>query len=108
MFGPDAKASLTIEATAKLVKGVRQITEAMQAPSLKHDNSNFNELRNMFGKSLAVNKSLPAEHIISIYDLESKKPGNIGIPTRNYQSVIGKKLRIAKQQGDFLKEEDIA
>jgi N,N'-diacetyllegionaminate synthase len=66
----------------------------------------FSELKTLFGKSLAVNKALPAGHIISISDLESKKPGNMGIPARNYQSVIGKKLRTAKQQWDFLKEED--
>lgn len=107
MFGPDAKASLTIEATAKLVKGVREITEAMQAPSLKHDNSNFKELRTMFGKSLAVNKSLPAGHVITLEDLESKKPAQQGIPAADYQLVIGKKLKTAKQQWDFLKEEDI-
>lgn len=106
MFGPDAKASLTIAQTETLVKGVRQINAALHAPHHKHDSSHFSELKTLFGKSLAVNKVLPAGHIISISDLESKKPGNMGIPARNYQSVIGKKLRIAKQQWDFLKEED--
>lgn len=106
MFGPDAKASLTIAQTETLVKGVRQINAALHAPHHKHDSSHFSELKTLFGKSLAVNKALSAEHIISISDLESKKPGNMGIPARNYQSVIGKKLRTAKQQWDFLKEED--
>lgn len=106
MFGPDAKASLTIAQTETLVKGVRQINAALHAPHHKHDSSHFSELKTLFGKSLAVNKALPAGHIISISDLESKKPGNMGIPARNYQSVIGKKLRIAKQQWDFLKEGD--
>jgi N,N'-diacetyllegionaminate synthase len=106
MFGPDAKASLTIAQTETLVKGVRQINAALNAPHHKHDSSHFSELKTLFGKSLAVNKVLPAGHIISISDLESKKPGNMGIPARNYQSVIGKKLRTAKQQWDFLKEED--
>lgn len=106
MFGPDAKASLTIAQTETLVKGVRQINAALHAPHHKHDSSHFSELKTLFGKSLAVNKVLPAGHIISISDLESKKPGNMGILARNYQSVIGKKLRTAKQQWDFLKEED--
>ncbi|HLP31876.1 MAG TPA: N-acetylneuraminate synthase family protein [Bacteroidia bacterium] len=106
MFGPDAKASLTVAQTETLVKGVRQINAALHAPHQKHDSSHFSELKTLFGKSLAVNKALPAGHIISISDLESKKPGSMGIPARNFRSLIGKQLTKAKQQWDFLKEED--
>jgi N,N'-diacetyllegionaminate synthase len=108
MFGPDAKASLTIQQTQNLVSGVRQIDESLNAyNTLKTDASGFAELKNMFGKSLSVNKDLPAGHTISIEDLESKKPGNMGIPAKYFQKVIGKQLKSPLVKWHFLREEDL-
>lgn len=107
MFGPDAKASLTIEQVKQLVQGVRKIETALQHTHLKNDVSAFDTLKIMFGKSLAVNKNLAAGHILSFYDLESKKPGNQGIPAIDYQRVIGKQLKHDLKQWSFLREEDL-
>jgi N-acetylneuraminate synthase len=107
MFGPDSKASITIEATSKLVNCIRDISESLDAPSLKEDNTCFDAERNLFGKSISVNKSLPIGHYITLNDLESKKPARMGVPASNFQSVIGKKLKKAKQKWDFLTDEDI-
>lgn len=106
MFGPDAKASLEIDEIAALVKGVRQIEAALQTNHAKEDASSFSELKQMFGKSLAVNKKLEAGHIIQLADLESKKPANKGIAAAGFEKVIGKKIIVAKQQWDFLNWED--
>jgi N-acetylneuraminate synthase len=106
MFGPDTKASLTIPQVKQLIKGIRYIETAMQSNHLKNDSSSFNVLKTMFGKSLAVNKNLPLGHIISISDLESKKPGDQGIPAKDFQKILGKALKHSLQQWDFLKEED--
>jgi N-acetylneuraminate synthase len=108
MFGPDAKASLTLSQVKQLVQGVRKFDESLNAkPIFKTDATQFTELKTMFGKSLAVNKDLPAGHIISISDLESKKPGNMGIPAKDFESVLGKQLKHALKKWDFLKEEDL-
>ncbi|MCC7532417.1 MAG: N-acetylneuraminate synthase family protein [Bacteroidia bacterium] len=107
MFGPDAKASLTIAQVKQLVKGVRSIETALQNNHLKNDASMFNTLKSMFGKSLAVNKTLKQGQHITINDLESKKPGNQGIPAREYQRIIGKKLKVDKQKWDFLNDMDL-
>ncbi|MFN9110916.1 MAG: N-acetylneuraminate synthase family protein [Bacteroidota bacterium] len=107
MFGPDAKASLTIEQVKHLVQGVRKIETALQHTHLKNDASGFDTLKTMFGKSLAVNKNLPAGHILSLDDLESKKPSNQGIPAKDFQSVIGKQLKQDLKQWSFLREEDL-
>lgn len=107
MFGPDAKASLTIKQVKQLVQGVRKIETALQHTHLKNDASGFDTLKILFGKSLAVNKNLPAGHILSLDDLESKKPGNQGIPAKDFQSVIGKQLKHDLKQWSFLREEDL-
>jgi N-acetylneuraminate synthase len=106
MFGPDAKASLTLEQTQSLVKSVREITTALNSKYSKENSQSFSELKTMFGKSIAVNKSLDVGHAIQLQDLESKKPGDKGIPARKYASIIGKKLRTPKNQWEFLQEDD--
>ena len=107
MFGPDAKASLSINQIKQLVKGVRAIEIGMQSNHLKNDASSFNTLKTMFGKTLAVNKNLPQGHILAISDLESKKPGDQGIPAKEFQRVIGKQLKHDLKQWSFLGEEDL-
>jgi len=108
MFGPDAKASLSIEETSDLVKGVRMIEKSMNAISTKNDISHYTELKTMFGKSLCVNKDLPENHVLSMDDLESKKPGDKGIPAKQFESVIGRSLKSEMKQWDFLNTENLA
>ena len=108
MFGPDSTSSLTISETMELVKGVRFIEKALLNPVDKQDNSAFKDLKQIFEKSLAVNKDLPEGHTLSIADLESKKPANMGIDASDYSSVIGKKLTKKKSKYDFLNLSDVA
>lgn len=107
MFGPDTSASLTINQIKRLVKGVRQIEKAMTIPASKEENKNFQPLKQMFEKSLAVNKDLRAGHIILQNDMESKKPKGLGIPATDYRTVLGRSLKIDKKAWDFLKDEDL-
>lgn len=107
MFGPDAKSSLTLKETKALVRAVQNIAIAISHPVNKNDNTSFDTLKGIFEKSLAINKDLPKNHIISFSDLEAKKPKNHGILAHNYQDVIGRKLKVAKAQWDFLNEEDL-
>jgi N-acetylneuraminate synthase len=106
--GPDAKASLTMNETTQLVKAIRNIEIALQTPIDKSDNSKFKELKNIFEKSLAVNKSLKAGHILTFDDLETKKPKGYGIDAAKFQNVLGKKLVKDLKQWDFLNEEDVS
>jgi len=107
MFGPDAKSSLTIKETTKLVTAVTNIKRAINNPIDKNDNSNFSELKNIFEKSLAVNKNLKAGHILTFSDLETKKPKGYGILASNYEMILGKKLKRSLNKWDFLNEEDL-
>lgn len=107
MFGPDAKSSLTLNEFRVLADGVRKISGSLQNPVDKNATEGFGELKTMFGKSLALNKDLPAGHVIGIDDLETKKPGNKGIPASEYNNVLGKKLQGDKRGNAFLDYPDI-
>ena len=105
MFGPDAKASLTIEEIKQVVDGVKMITTSLQSTYNKTSSSKYSELKTMFGKSLAINKALKKGDSIQIEDLESKKPGDKGISAKEFSTVIGKKINRNLNQWDFLKED---
>ncbi|MCR9183092.1 MAG: N-acetylneuraminate synthase family protein [Flavobacteriaceae bacterium] len=105
--GPDASSSLTIDEAKVLVKSLGSVS-TIQYPSVdKNDNSQFVELKNIFEKSLAVNKNLKAGSLLTFYDLEAKKPKGYGINASQFQEVLGKRLSRDKNQWDFLTLEDI-
>lgn len=102
MFGPDAKASLTIDKVNKLVTGAKQINNSLRNQIEKDDNAKFSELKNIFEKSLAVNKDLEEGSVLTFSDLEAKKPKGIGINAVDYKSVIGKKIKKDLKKWEFL------
>jgi len=107
MFGPDAKASLTIPEVTQLVEGVRQIRASLRSPVSKTVNGKISELKSMFEKSLAVNKNLSAGHILEMDDLETKKPKGYGIPANEFKDVIGRPLNKSLRRFDFLRYSDV-
>lgn len=106
-FGPDSPASITIDQTKVLCEGIKKIQSALRNPVVKSENQKYSELKVMFGKSLAVNKALPKGHLLTVDDLESKKPGDKGIPASQYQLVLGKELNRNLEKWDFLNSEDL-
>lgn len=107
MFGPDAKASLNIEQISQLVQGVRAINISLNTPNQKEDISNFTQIKTMFGKSLATIVDVKKGNIVSINELESKKPGDRGIPAKYYENIIGKKWNNDLSANSFINENDI-
>ena len=106
-FGPDASSSLQIDEIRQLADGVRAISTALAHPIDKTKLSVEPELRVMFGKSLAVNCDLAAGSVLELVHLESKKPGDRGIPAQRYAEVVGRKLARALAAGDFLTDADL-
>ena len=107
LFGPDSKSSLTISETKDLVIGVRNIATALSNNIDKNNIDAFTSLKQIFEKSLAVNKDLPKNHILTFDDLESKKPKGFGIDASRFQELIGKTLNKDLKQWNFLNEEDL-
>ena len=106
-FGPDATSSLEIEEIKALVNAIKNIELARSNPVDKSDNSKFASLKDIFEKSLAVNRDLKEGHVIQFEDLEAKKPKGFGIPASRFETVIGKKIKQDLKQWDFLQEGDL-
>lgn len=106
-FGPDASSSIEIRELGDLVRGVSCVSQALTSPMDKSQLAVSPELRRIFGKSLAVNADLPASHVLRAQDLESKKPGDRGIPAAEFQRVLGKRLARPLQRWDFLNDADL-
>ncbi|WP_111672143.1 N-acetylneuraminate synthase family protein [Algoriphagus litoralis] len=106
-FGPDTLASITLDQTMELVQGIRKIQQALANPILKDQIEPFKDLKKIFEKSLAVNKTLNKGSVITIDDLEAKKPTGYGIPAKEFAAVVGKKLKSDLSQWDFLNWENI-
>jgi N,N'-diacetyllegionaminate synthase len=107
MFGPDAKSSLTPAEVSKLVIGLRQYEESLLYPVDKSTNSQYSELKGIFEKSLAVNKDLPAGHVIKLEDLETKKPKGKGINAAEFQNILGARLARPISKWEFLNKTDL-
>ncbi len=107
MFGPDAKASLNIEQISQLVNGVRAINISLNTLQLKEDITNFSQIKTMFGKSLATKVDVKKGNLISSTELESKKPGDKGIPAKYFENIIGKKWNNDLSANSFINENDI-
>ncbi|MEN2489822.1 N-acetylneuraminate synthase family protein [Flavobacterium sp. B11] len=107
MFGPDSKSSLTILETKELVKAVRNIKTSLSSPVDKNNNEAFSSLKQIFEKSLAINKDLSKNHVLTFDDLESKKPKGFGIDAFRFHEIIGKTLNKDLKKWDFLNETDL-
>jgi len=107
IFGPDATSSLTIEQVKQLVRGIRQIEAGNANPVTKADTERFTELKNMFEKSLAVNRAVKAGEVITAEMLETKKPKGHGINASDFRSVLGKTFKHDLEKWSFIKPEDI-
>lgn len=106
-FGPDATSSIEIDEVKPMVQAIRTIYKSLQFPIDKKDNSAFSTLKNIFEKSLSVNKSLPQGHTLTFNDLEAKKPKGYGIDASRYEEVIGKVLNKNLTQWDFITPNDL-
>ncbi|HEB62240.1 MAG TPA: N-acetylneuraminate synthase [Bacteroidetes bacterium] len=107
MFGPDASSSLTIDEVKELVSSIRFLEKALNHPIDKNDLSPYRELKNIFEKTLAINKNLPKGHILTFDDLEAKKPANQGVNAKYFQKIIGKKISRNLKKWSFLNLSDI-
>lgn len=107
MFGPDAKASLTMDEVKRLVEAIRFTEQAIQITDLKTNSNRFSEMKKNFGQSLSVNKDLKKSQKISKEDLESKKPAGFGIPSSEFEKLIGKELLRDLSEYDFINWTDV-
>ncbi|SDL40977.1 N-acetylneuraminate synthase [Salinimicrobium catena] len=105
--GPDASSSLEMDEITQLVTAVRDLETAFKNPIDKSDNSSFRELKNIFEKSLAVNKDLAEGHILTFENLEAKKPKGHGVDASEFEKILGRRLKKDLKKWDFLQSSDL-
>ncbi|TNF43611.1 MAG: N-acetylneuraminate synthase [Cytophagales bacterium] len=106
-FGPDTPASITIDQTKGMVKGIKQIQASLSHLIDKNNLEPYVSLKQIFEKSLAVNKFLRKGTVLKADYLESKKPKGYGVPAKDFTQVIGKKLKNDLNAWDFLNWSDL-
>jgi N,N'-diacetyllegionaminate synthase len=107
MFGPDVRASITIEQLRQLVEGIRFV-ERMRAHPVDKDKMavEMAPLRDIFTKSLVARAPLVAGTVLTEAHLAMKKPGT-GIPAGRIAEVVGRRLRRNLEADEQLRLEDL-
>lgn len=106
-FGPDVPASVTPEDLARLVSGIRQIETARNAnPKKDAIAERTGDLKNIFGRSLALCRDLPAGTRIEAEHLALKKPAG-GISWHQRDDIIGRVLARDTSASRLLRTEDL-
>ena len=107
MFGPDTPASLTIEEFRQVAKA-RDAFAQMLAHPVDKDRiaGDLAQTRALFGKSVALARSLPAGTVLARDMLTVKKPGT-GIPAAEIDSLVGRRLKRDADAQRLLSRDDI-
>lgn len=107
MFGPDVKSSVTIEQLKEMTEGIRMITRMLNAPLDKTKlKAEQRELKSIFTKGIYLKKDVARGEALGIEKLSFKKPLQ-GIPSEQYENVIGKTAVRDLKQGEALLWTDI-
>lgn len=99
MYGSDAQFGMEPKDFAYFVRGIREIWQMLDAPVDKDNLEQFQDVRQIFQKSIVTAQNIPVGTKLSRKHLDFKKPGS-GIPASDYRSLLGRttKRSIAKNQ----------
>ncbi len=109
MFGPDVKASVTMQELKQIVNGAEFITKMLEAQQDKRGLSeNRKELRVMFSKSIYAKRDLRVGEVLTDNLLGIKKPFcEDGIAVEDYDKVLGKRVLVDIAKNTAIKWESI-
>lgn len=106
MYGPDAKMSMEPSEMKELVDSIKNLQKALENPVDKSNTSQFGEMKKIFQKSIVAAVDIPKETELTADMLGYKKPG-IGLETKYYKEVIGKKVSRDLKADDIIYKGDI-
>ena len=107
MFGPDVKASVTIEQLKSIVEGTKFISTMKGVRSqMETRDKSRSDLKEMFSKSLYLKQNVQKGEVITSEMLIPKKP-NLGIDSNDMYKIIGKTIKNDMKENEPLKWEDI-
>jgi N-acetylneuraminate synthase len=107
MFGPDTPASITLDEISLLAGARDAFFEMLMNPVDKDAMAaELSSMRDLFAKSLAPVRPLPAGTVLEASMLTPKKPGT-GIPSEELEQVVGRRLIRDVQPNRLLSREDL-
>lgn len=107
LTGPDHAASLEPNELKAMVKAIRNIELAISGDGVKKPSKSEAKNITIARKSIHLNKSLPAGHVICEDDIIALRPGN-GISPMKWNLIIGKQLKVEKNKFDKLFYKDLS
>lgn len=109
MFGPDVKASVTIEELKQIVNGTEFISKMLDVQEDKRELSdNRKTLRTMFSKSIYAKRDLRAGEVLVGDLIGIKKPSCAdGVAVEDYNKLLGKKITVDIAKDALIKWENI-
>ena len=107
MFGPDVKASVTIEQLKEMTEGIRMITAMQNAPVDKTTlNDEQKELKRIFAKGIYLKRDVAKGETLDMEALSFKKPLK-GVSGEQYEDVLGKTAARDMKCGEALQWGDL-
>jgi N-acetylneuraminate synthase len=88
--GPDAEVSLTFPQLATLIEVSRKISGALSSEKFIHESER--EIIAWARRSIVYKSDFSSGHVLTESDIWGKRPGT-GVPSSNYWSLIGRKLK---------------
>jgi N,N'-diacetyllegionaminate synthase len=104
MYGSDAKHSMEPNEFKLLASSLKDVWTMLKSPVNKDDISNYNEMKEIFQKSIVSAVPIKAGTYIDREHLSFKKPG-IGIPASKYAELVGKKIKYDCDANVLMKKE---
>lgn len=102
MFGPDVKASVTIEQLKEMAEGIRMITAMRSAPVDKTAlNEEQKELKRIFAKGIYLKRDVAVGEKLDMESLSFKKPLK-GVSGESYEDVLGRRAAKDLKAGEAL------
>lgn len=102
-FGPDSASSIEIRDVPRLVEGIKFIQDGIASEKELDQKRNITT----FGKALTARVNLKEGTKIELSMLETAKPENAGISSREYEALIGRVVNKDIPKGAFIKHTDI-
>ena len=106
-FGPDTAASLEPHELAQLVEARDAIVAMLTSPVDKEQmEGGAGDLRQIFGRSLALRRTLPGGTVLREEHLTLKKPGG-GLQREDRAQLLGRRLRHEVSADRLLRSDDV-
>lgn len=102
---PDKNISLSIEETKRITDARKDLLKLQNPVNKNEIYHSLLATKEMFGKSLALNKDINKNHLIKLSDLTLRKPGN-GIKQKDIKKILNKRSKKDLKKNNIISYND--